>query len=920
MPIALHGDGFGLGSERLDRKPRSPIPIQHGDLFVSEVVDAFAHLGVVHVNAAGSGVIIGIVASQSGNGIIGPRKIGGAFPVHSKVICYRPSGSFFAYVLGSVPDWILSPGFNRVPDWIVPASLSGWMSDRVHRGITERPNGLSGLFNCAAGRPMDELPGDHGYLNELGVGYGMGKLMAWLRASHFCGVEAFWADNLLRLIAYNYEMFGAANETRAVDDEGEWSRTDRWSPYPWETRGVYTPETDFTTTGSSDAASGKAALEPVHDDQAGVWRVSRLRGYLGDLDRTIVSVPTEWAGAARSSGSDVHPGVAETSIGIDGAIRVRSARRVLLEKTLDIVVPMEKAAPDDPLGDTANDYRSAGRFGSGPSHVRNEPPADEFAGLRSLLARDRHAMLDAVANLSLVRHVKDYRVPTSQESAAKIGVTVDYSPVETPDPAEFWLPLPESASVQVDHRGSARYYSGRAFVELDELGNVFMEDAFGAQIRMEGGAIFISAREIVLQSGRNTQIWSGRDSIIKAHHAVDVSAANGDVRVKASRNMMLSSTQRGVLIESGFDPNLHSADEDWSGVGEEVVSRGVTIKATYSPVSVLGLDLYMRSGVADKTRSQSRIDIDAGGGDGGLFLHGGEVTTRAGTRSQTIVGSNGENDLTASMDMTATEFIIGGRFLTRMTFGASRFAFANEEGSSTFYVDGSAVFGNNVLVRENVIVDGSVQSGGSGVFQESLQVGGSVLVTGTIICANIAADSGGGFLPRTSDQFQAANQSPAAHPPIALEQSESESAAARDMLTNARIDDNAAVMEIVDHLYADAAIGNSQTLAEKRFTFRTPSQYRTESDRFQWPEARWQFMSRETFGVFIPWREEEVHGTMPYPGLETWRKAVFVRCPAPTLRNADGSVRDWDEVLDGALPTPERTTFESGYGVVEQEE
>ena len=733
---------LGVAAEAQDRAPTPTIQLPQNAFFVTEVIDNVAHFGTMKVAAANDGVIQAVPLSDAGNGAIGPRKIGAAFPAHTKVICYQPLGVPFCYVLGSIPDWIVSANFNMVPDWIVPACRSGLGFDRVHKGALERESGPTGDINFSAGSPCDELPGDMGYVNEMGVGYGIGRLMAWLRASHFCSIEAFWVDNLLRLTGYNLEIMTAASEQRAMNDEGEFTDLLRWGPYPWETLGMKAPNTDFTAHAGEHWDEGRSGREPIADDQAGIWRVQRFRGYLGDLERTIVALPVaeQLSDDVMKMSADVTlPGLLDVGFSSDGRWHARSAKGVLLEKTVAIPVPKEKIAPDDPTGDTAENYKAAGLWGTGDEHTKAEPVLeDDRPGLRSLLFYERHALMYGFYdNIGFHRHEKDWLLPDERETVTALGLAkAIYDPSGTVDDMTFWMPLPTSKQVPLDHRGAANYYSGRAAIQIDEDGSIVLEDAYGSQIRMEGGNIFLSARnDVVLQPGRNAQVWAPHDLILKAGNSADLSASQGDVRVKAQGNLMLAAVDKGVLIESQFDPAEDgSVEPDWAQVGEDIESRGVMIKALASNVISMSKDVYVRAGTRAQDAREGQLHIDAGGGEGLAYVHGNAIMLRAKTSLQAIVGSTGENDDTASLELHKNYFVLGGQNLQTMTFGASDFTFGHEtRDSATLSVLGNLLVEQNIAANGGASISGVIAGGGRMILQDSLFVRGQGQFTSSLL-------------------------------------------------------------------------------------------------------------------------------------------------------------------------------------------
>ena len=927
--MPFYNTTLGLEAEKQDRSSRPVISLPSDSFFISEVIDSFAHLGFMRVNAAASGPINAVAIAES-SGFSGPRKVGSIYPPHTQVLCFQPPGIPYCYIIGAVPQWILDPHYNLVPDWLVSASQSGIGNDRVHNhGPVSRDNGITGDINFSAGSPCDELPGDYGYLNELGVGFGLGKLVSWLRASHFCGVEAHWIDNLLRLIGHNFERLLSASETRAFDDEGEFTRYDRWGPYPWETLGVYNSATDFTKSASGKWGSGTAGREPVYDDQMGIWRVQEFRGFLGDISRLFVGLPRSRSyeeGPERLSQDTVMPGVLDKGYSLDGAYHVRSAKGILLEKSVAIPVPKEKTTPDDAKGDNSENYKAAGVYGEGKDH--NKPIVeieDDRAGIRALMAFERHSLLyNYFSNLGFVRHEKDWYLPNEEESAVELGVASGvYAGSKAVNTVDFWMPLPSKVDVDVDHRGSTRYYSGRARIQIDEDGSVLIEDAYGSQVQMAGGNLFLDARnDIVMRAGRNIQFWAGHDLIEKAGNSIDITSSQKDVRIKAQGNLMLGAIDKGILLEAQDD----GGTPDWEQLGEEIESRGIVLKALNSSFITMSRDTYIRSGSLTDTRAAGELHIDAGEGLGNLFLHGGRITQRANYKSEIIVGSTtGENASTASFDFQPNQLIVGGAALSNVYIGATNFAFGQESTNARVTILGDALIRGNVVATGLGVFDDGLRSGSDVVSNGSMLLDGSLSMTGNILAKGIAVDNGGSYLPSTGDDFNASDQAIPEHPDLAERYTSTEQERLRNALQAERLADNALVIDLKEELYGDnSRFASSSLITNAVFSFRTPDQYGTDNE-FIWFESRWQQYNRFIFDVNTLWSEPSLlaphsnRKTAPYPGYEVWEEeAAFAQLDSELFNFDTGTSINRTDLENKELTKPSLKRFKDAYNVTLQ--
>lgn len=919
---------LGLAEAAMAQKAAPVIKLDPNSFFLSEVVDTVAHLGIVIVSAAGEGPIQGICLAEGTSQVFGVRRIGMSYPVGTPVLCYRPAGFSSCFVLASVPTWITDPKANHVPEWIVPGCFSGVMHDRIHNELYRSKSGkTTGLINFGAGRPLDDLPGDYGHINELGVGYGLGRAMAWLRASHFCGIEAFWIDNLLRLKGLNYELLTAASELRAYLDEGEWSEVARWSPYVWEALGLTEAENDFTRDGSGDPASGETGREPHYVDQVGLWRVQRFRGYLGDLERTIVALvrPADVAGpAARRSAAVRLPGVLDAGTSANGLFRVASAKGILLEKSVAIPVPRETKLPDDATGDNPTNYRAAGALGSGPAHdaVPVEIPAKP--GARTLLLHERHAVeISRQGNVAFRRHQHDWDLPTEQDAVAALQLpSAQYQPDADIDDDAPDMPAPRSVEVDVDHRGKAKYFTGRSLLKIDDDGSIVLEDAWGSQIIMRNGHIILSPRlDLRVQAGRNLHVLASNDAVVRGGASVDISASQGDLRLKAQGNLMAAAVEKGVLIES----QATRTEQDWKGEGEQVNSSGVTLKSEHGTVSVLAQDAYIRAGIAEGREAAGRLHLDSGKGEGELALHGGQVITNALREALTVVGTDGDSDTLSTFLMTPTSLVLGGNRVGSAIVNAASVAIGRETGDSRVTIIGDEILKGDLLSEGAAVFGAQMRVNGSAVFRDDIRVLGGAVITGQVVCGAIAAERNKMFVLPVPDDFSLVDQVPE-HPDTVRELVNQAETQVRDASSRAREQANTTISGLVDYLYAENGPGGPTLIYNMAFSFRTPEEYGTKG--MELPETRWQEMNRKLFGQTSVWQEPTLkvkstgRSTMPYPGFEVWNgedgKMLRIDDKAFDFMQGVSADRDSEEDAGDEIAELQEVTPAAGYIVTKQ--
>jgi hypothetical protein len=182
----------------------------------------------------------------------------------------------------------------------------------------------------------------------------------------------------------------------------------------------------------------------------------------------------------------------------------------------------------------------------------------------------------------------------------------------------------------VDEREKqAEFHKTLSFLSILRDGTVVIAGPGGEEIRMGGGNVEISCPgDIQLRPGRSCVTLAGRDAIVRANKSVEISANTEDVRIKSDRNMQLLAGNSGVggmLIESKSIGEL----QDYSKVGNEVVSNGITLKSK-SFVSCLGMDVYLRS--YDAGYGFGQVIIDAAAGEGSI------VTTARDTLNYNVTG------------------------------------------------------------------------------------------------------------------------------------------------------------------------------------------------------------------------------------------------------------------------------------------
>jgi hypothetical protein len=688
--------------------------------------------------------------------------------------------------------------------------------------------------NHSVGRPSDSLPGDKGWINDLGIALYIGRLIAALKASDMAKVEAFWGDDLLRLTGYNSEWFTASRHAYAYNDEGEYNEVARLSPYPWEGMGVSDPTESPSKEleGVLKPFGDDAPLEPVESDQLIIPRLVRIRGYLGDVEKEWVVKPPSDLEVERYANASKYVGLLEIAKALNGAYHVRSAKEITLEKWSLIPVPKEMFAPEDAKGDNRTNYKAADLYGAGDAYEWPEFEwGEDGPNIRAAQLFEYHAYLfNAVLPASIVAHTKDWYLPNELdlseiggESARGIyDGTINFG-------HQFMADLPSVGVLTIDHRGEGgrtKYYRSRSLIKQLDDGSILIEDGYGSQIRMAGGSIFLTgAGDVWMQPGRSFVAWAPHDAILRAGNAADISAAKSDVRIKAEVNLhMLSGNggTGGTLIENKATQAALPAD--YSELGAGVRGHGVTILAPESSFYAYGNNIHIGR---SQTRS-GQLTIDAGE-QGRLYLRGKDITNyNLSTFSVVRDKPEGGSAEMFVMDQKSAILTVPTRIGGTMVLAP-----AGGQASADLYLGGSLVafgagqFGGLVLTNERF--GSRDDSGQVGYIEEDL---------------DMSVVDPGGLANELNKQ--------------------------RDIVSGVvSAIDNATVES------SDASPGNDRFKARMGFSFRTTSDMKLDSS-FLIYESRWQQLMRVA-GAEKKWDEPGVTApngtvTFPHPGQEGWEE------------------------------------------------
>lgn len=630
--------------------------------------------------------VVGVLASHNTNSVFGTRSLSTLQP-GTVVCCVWHEQMPYATIVGTLPPPGTASKNNQ------HSILHGASRSRVDEGH-KRPLRMESnghIPAMLAGRPFDAITaGETGWISETGIRCFVDSFMAMIGVDEACGAHFYYHDMLARFAGYQLQLWSSVRETESLNDQDEAQDWTGYAMYPWEQMGL-AARADPTIIKSARTwqidEPWYSKMEPL-DDRLMPWHREReWHGYLGQGGkRSVVAPPIEFEengdlGSSDSTGQSQgnrtsfltyvngggisgakHPGLFDEFVTADGRYCLQSAKGISIVKRSIISLPSRLSRPEDHIdGDTPENYKFSGLLGEGEEHeiTGDIATSGDHPGLnRAAGIMDLHAYLFNYAGVHpFFYHANDYKLWEESESTWADGKSAEVPDFSVLASAMHINPEMYKKTWDIDHRyGEQDFYTLSCGLHLLDDGGVVLSDGCGSTIRMVGGSVEISAPgDVWLKSGRNTNVWAGRDAVIRAKNSWDITATEKDGRLKAERNLMVlagNEGQGGILIESRGAGQEFNFDE----CGEQALFNGVVIRSKASPVVCWSSQIYMRTGGADI--SAGPIVLDAGRGDG--------VITTYSSTNQNYVGNGAYwhfNTTEEQVDGPSAGFTQNGAFI-----------------------------------------------------------------------------------------------------------------------------------------------------------------------------------------------------------------------------------------------------------------
>lgn len=466
----------------------------------------------------------------------------------------------------------------------------------------------------------DAVSGDWAVSNFQGGGVGVEAFRVWIGGGPMLGITFFCDEQTTRVAGTGFELITMAEEyedrlmgrslvsiRRRVDFPSD-SLLDN-PPNLLETRGQsYSGESKFQSYRPKDNPGQK------HDD-------------------------AEWPDPQRSA-------LIHEYRGVDGTFILTAAASLTMQKWVGVLMPTEVV--ERPTGELVKNFPAVVKDSEAedselkfPKPTKVIPERPVISGSEDLDLINGNAILLRPRNeenpLQGVSNAADLAASVIGWQASRAFVNTDMWKIATGQMPKFmtkdgaarpidevntdpgmWKRVPKFFALNLNSYGaSKRFYVGRAMISITDEGGILLQDAWGSQLVMAGGNIYLTAEHsIIRNAGRDNTDMSGRDHVSTAGRNIDLYASGGSASLVAGAQLTLvggESGEHGVMIHS-------------KGTGSSMLMNGESGRFAASNE---GIVLRAEGGITEYGRSIRMVAEPGAVGirsEGGLLIDAGKMS------------------------------------------------------------------------------------------------------------------------------------------------------------------------------------------------------------------------------------------------------------------------------------------------------
>lgn len=462
----------------------------------------------------------------------------------SFVVVMLPSmNAMRGFVLGILPlGWMVAPNDAsklNLPSVYDSEDKAGYGHYAAFTNRIVDSSTYSAKIASPNNRPSDILQGEFGFINEHSCGFFGGVFSANIYGGA-ATIKVSRIDDMIRVRSENYERWSDESVLNEYNDWAYLTSEEQTFSYQGERLG------DKGLTASGPIIGSAAAPAIVHP------RMLEFKGALGVAETKFVQRPEQ--NRITKDSKEKKPedeGVFSSHTSEAGELMCRSAGGLSFERYDRIPIVRRIRKPYDPEGDKEVEHKPIKPF----KH-NDEDPAFRPLELFDALAWEQKGVYQRFDEQK-----KDYRTQEEQE-------------IKTPSDTNFDPPGSSSDMQKNEKR--------RCGIYLEQNGGITIRDAWGSEISLVGGNIYLNAPgSIVMTANRSIVSFANDSNVMKSKKIAAIESMKYvEMRGVSYVNIQGGYTggSGGVLIESfGEDDIVSSPPGAGHDTGTKI--RGITLKS-----------------------------------------------------------------------------------------------------------------------------------------------------------------------------------------------------------------------------------------------------------------------------------------------------------------------------------------------------